>query len=163
MQTALPGIFNNVSVDGSKSVSLSFLDKNNKEVKIENSSTLFKFTIPRDTTIPLPTFSLLFSSNSSSNEANKTSSKEIPINLLTLNGFLIKNNNVSIHYHIKPNNKSLGYFTALKFGGNPCLSDSYQLFNISKIFCPEGKPFLIKLTIQRNFVNQTTQCFCVGK
>ena len=137
MQKALPGIFNDVSVDGSKSVSLSFLGENNNEIKIENSSTLFKFTIPRDTTIPLPEFNLLL--DSSSNNTNKTSSSATAINLLTLNGFFIKSNNVSIHYHIKPENKSLGYFAALQFGSNPYLSDSHQLFNLKNIFCPKGK------------------------
>ena len=56
---------------------------------------------------------------------------------MTLNGFITTKRNVSIHYHIKPNNKSLAYFTALKFRSNPYLNSTHFLFDLWNIFCPK--------------------------
>ena len=122
MQGALPS--NNVPISGSKSISLAFYDENNLEKEISESQNYFYFSIPRDNN-PLPSFEKLNTSN-----VNQS------FNLLTLNGFLINKNNVSIHYHIKPNNKQLGYFTTLKFGSNPHLNSTFVSFDMWNIFCP---------------------------
>jgi hypothetical protein len=57
-------------------------------------------------------------------------------NLLTLDGFIISTKNVSIHYQLKPTNLSVGYFVALKFGSDPYLNKTIQLFDMFQIFCP---------------------------
>jgi len=94
--------------------------------------------------MPMPEFATLvnhtFSNNpfKSSNNSNSTSK---PINLLLLNGFTISKRNVSIHYHIQPDDESLGYFAAFKFGGNPYLNKTYQRYDIWNIFCPWSKIF----------------------
>jgi hypothetical protein len=67
------------------------------------------------------------------------------LNLLQLNGFITPKNNVSIHYHIRPNSdnfESVGYFAALKFGGNPYLNNTYQSFDMWDIFCPQTGNYL---------------------
>ena len=108
----------------------------------------FHFTIPRDTSQPLPMFELMENTDSRY-IINETQNQAL--NLLKLNGFITPKNNVSIHYHIKPNNNndtnnnnnndsfnSVGYFAALKFGGNPYLNSTFQSFDMWNIFCPQG-------------------------
>jgi hypothetical protein len=73
-----------------------------------------------------------------------TTEKNSVLNLLKLDGFITSKNNVSIHYHIRPNTNNLkaaGYFAALKFGGNPYLNSTYQAFDMWDIFCPQTGNF----------------------
>ena len=131
MEKAFPGLNSNVSINGSKSIALSFYDENQNEKLVQNSAKPFIFSIPRDTSQPLPPF--IYFSNNSSNFSIKSFS-----NLLTLDGFMLNKQNVSIHYQINPNDNEIGYFVALKFGGNPFLNSSLQLFDMWNIFCPKG-------------------------
>jgi len=133
---------NAVNTKGSKSISLSFFGEDQSEQKISNSPQPFFFAIPRDTSVPTPDFVTLVNhtltrgrsfSSSSSNGSNSTSG---PINQLVLAGFAVAKNNVSIHYHIRPDDESLGYFAALKFGGNPYLNSTYRRWDMWKVFCP---------------------------
>lgn len=128
MQGSIPS--DKVPVYASKSISLSFYNEDKSELEITKSTDNFYFSIPRDTSINLPPFKQLKTTSSNVSSA---------LNILILNGFLINKNNVSIHYHIKPNNRKLGYFAAIKFGSNPYLNSTYKLFDLWKIFCPKGK------------------------
>ena len=58
--------------------------------------------------------------------------------MLTLDGFNVTKNNVSIFYHIKPSNKLLGYFVSLRFGAYPVLNITAKLYDVSSIFCPNN-------------------------
>jgi hypothetical protein len=126
---AVPDIQNNnnsVSIQNSKSIGLTFFDSNSTEQSISNLSDYFQFAIPRTNQIP---------SFKPFNTINKTIIDSR--NLLTLDGFIISTNNVSIHYQLKPTNYlTHGYFIALKFGSNPYLNKTIQLFDMFQIFCP---------------------------
>lgn len=146
MQRAVPGASSAVSTSGSKTIALGFYGDDQSEVPISNTPTPFYFTIPRDTSIPLPEFMPLSATINASvpkpvEDSNATTvvTKAGPVNLLLLNGFLIKKKNVSIHYHIEPTNELLGYFTALYFGGNPYLNSTFQRYHMWRIFCPWSK------------------------
>jgi hypothetical protein len=91
--------------------------------KISSFSDYFYFRIPRTNQITL--FKQL-------NTINLINSSY----LLTLDVFIIPNNNLSIHYQLKPTNLTIGYFIALKFGPNPYLKKTIQLFDMFQIFCP---------------------------
>ena len=121
MQKAFVSLTNNATVIGSKAVSLSFFNEDKTQLIYDSPSPFF-ITIPRDTSLLYPSFNR---SNS-----NKTDSD----NMFKLDGFFLPNKSVAIQYQIKPDNLSLGYFAALKFGGNPNLK-SVDLWNI---FCPES-------------------------
>jgi hypothetical protein len=124
---AVPDQNNSVSVSSSKTIGLSFFNSNSKEHSFSNLSDYFYFEIPRYNQIP--SFKQFFTSNYT------TSSR----NLLILDGFIISSRNVSIHYQLKPSATSLsiiGYFVALKFGSNPYLNSTIQLFDMFQIFCP---------------------------
>ena len=124
-QVALPDQNNSVSISNSKTIGLTFFNSNLLEQSISNTSDYFYFGIPRYNQIPL--FKQLIINNTN-----------ILKNLLALNGFIIPSKNVSIHYQIKPNNYSVGYFVALKFGSNPYLNKTKHIFDIFKIFCPSS-------------------------
>lgn len=128
MEKAFPGLSSDVTVDGSRSISLSFYDENQNEKSIQNSSQPFRISIPRNKNSP-PLFVNLINKNSNSTNT---------ANLLTLDGFMLSKQNVSIHYHINPNDNQIGYFVALKFGDNPYLSSTIQLFDMWNIFCPQS-------------------------
>lgn len=135
LQVAIPGANSDVSVSGSKSIALSFLAEDQSEQSISNSPNPFQFTIPRDTNEPLPEFTVLYDPDEAS--LNDTIKNVNPLsNLLKLSGFILPKNNVSIHYHIKPNNEKNGYFSALYFGGNPYLNKTFERFHMWKILCP---------------------------
>ena len=91
--------------------------------KISSFSDYFYFRIPRTNQITL--FKQL-------NTINLINSSY----LLTLDVFIIPNNNLSIHYQLKPTNLTIGYFIALKFGSNPYLNKTIQLFDMFQIVCP---------------------------
>lgn len=124
-QVAVPDQNNSVSISNSKPIGLTFFNSNSSEQSISNTSDYFYFGIPRYNQIPL--FKQLIINNTN-----------ILKNLLTLNGFIISSKNVSIHYQIKPNNYSVGYFVALKFGSNPYLNKTKNIFDIFQIFCPSS-------------------------
>ena len=140
MPVAIPGANNDVSVTGSKTIALSFFSEDQTEQSVSNSPEPFIFSIPRDVNMSLPSFEPLFNYNETRIkkllEVNITNRTHVPINLFLLNGFTISKKNVSIHYHIQPTDESLGYFAAIKFGGNPYLNSTYQRYDIWKIFCP---------------------------
>jgi hypothetical protein len=148
MQKAVPGSNSAVSVKGSKTIALGFYGEDQSEVPISNTPTPFYFTIPRDTTIPLPEFVPLLDTNitkpqiEQDTNVTEIATKKGPINLLLLNGFLVQKYNVSIHYHIEPTNELLGYFAAMYFGGNPYLNSTFQRYHMWRIFCPWGKIYL---------------------
>jgi hypothetical protein len=125
-QVALPDQNNSVSISNSKTIGLTFFNSNSLEQSISNTSDYFYFGITRYNQIPL--FKQLIINNTN-----------ILKNLLALNGFIIPSKNVSIHYQIKPNNYSVGYFVALKFGYNPYLNKTNKIFDIFQIFCPTSK------------------------
>ena len=127
MQKALKSLTDNATVSGSKAVSLSFFNENKTVQSISNSSSLFFITIPRDKSSIYPSFIR-------NNNSNITDSRS----LLKLDGFILPNENVAIQYQIKPDNLSLGYFVALKFGGYPSLKRTLKSFDLSNIFCPKG-------------------------
>ena len=139
---AVPGANNAVSTAGSKSISLSFFGEDQTKSSVSNSPKPFQFAIPRDTSMPLPEFNTLFNYNSSKvldsmqSTNNSNSTRRGPINLLLLDGFSTSKNNVSIHAHIQPTDETVGYFAALKFGGNPYMNRTYKRFDVWKIFCP---------------------------
>lgn len=147
MDKALPGVLNNVSVDGSKLLSLSYYKEGtNSELNVNNLTSLFKFLIPREKNQILPVFVKLdIEKNKPINNSNSTNDNTNIKNSLLLNGFILTRTNMSIHYHINPSNKSLGYFSALKFGGNPYLNNSNRIFDLSRIFCPQGNLFFNKI------------------
>lgn len=124
MSAALPDQNRSVSVFGSQLISIKFYDSNQIEQSISNTSEPFYFNIPRNNS-ELPIFKILPISTRNSK-------------LLIVDGFIISNSNVSIHYHIKPDNSSLAYFVALKFGSYPVLNKTSQIADIWKIFCPKG-------------------------
>lgn len=145
MPVAVPGANSDVAVAGSKSIAMSFFSEDQSEQGISNSPTPFEFAIPRDTSLPLPPFETLYNYNQTRikvsvpvNSSNQTQSKK-PVNLLMLNGFTVAKKNVSIHYHIQPNDENLGYFAAMKFGGNPYLNHTFQSYDMWNVFCPRGK------------------------
>jgi len=137
MSAALPDQNKSVSVFGSQLVSIKFYDSNQIERSISNSSEPFYFTIPRNNS-ELPIFKILPISARNSN-------------LLIVDGFVISNSNVSIHYHIKPDNLSLAYFVALKFGSYPVLNKTSQIADIWKIFCPKGTLNYFHIIFLKNF------------
>jgi len=143
MQKAVPGANSAVSVKGSKTIALGFYGEDQAEQPISQSPTPFYFTIPRDTTIPLPEFNTIpgtyrsnTTSNYSTNSTTTVKKPSGPVNLLVLDGFTIKKKNVSIHVHIEPTNELLGYFAALYFGGNPYLNKTFQRYDMWRVFCP---------------------------
>lgn len=141
MPVAIPGANSDVSVKGSKSIALSFFSEDQSEQGISNAPEPFVFAIPRDTSMPLPLFERLIDVNQtrfklSKPASNFTNTTRGPVNLLKLNGFSVTKKNVSIHYHIQPSDESLGYFAALKFGGNPYLNSTFRRWDVWKIFCP---------------------------
>jgi len=155
MPAAVPSLSNAVSLKGSKSLSLSLIGDDQAPKSVSNSPSPFLFTIPRDTTLPLPQFDILestdqeFINNNNNNSRSSSSSKTLrtKANILELNGFLIPKNNVSIHYHIRPNCpnesvESIGYFAALKLGDNAHLNSTYQSFDLWNVFCPHGNYIL---------------------
>jgi hypothetical protein len=146
MEKAFPGLNSNVTVDGSKSIALSFFDENQNEKLVQNSDKPFIFSIPRDTSQPLPPFIYLL--NNSSNTSIKSFS-----NLLALDGFMLNKQNVSIHYQISPNDNKIGYFFALKFGGNPYLNSDLQVFDMWSIFCPKGMKYFDFFSIYLLLIN----------
>lgn len=149
MPVAIPGANSDVSVTGSKSIALSFFGEDQSEQGVSNSPEPFFFSIPRDTNLSLPSFEPLYNYNETKikkiQEGNNTNRTHGPINLFLLNGFTISKRNVSIHYHIQPADESLGYFAAIKFGGNPYLNSTYQRFDMWKIFCP-WRNFILSIT-----------------
>ena len=143
MQKAVPGANSAVSVKGSKTIALGFYGEDQTEQSISQAPTPFYFSIPRDTTIPLPEFYTLIdtihlnSSNTDSTNTTQTTKKVSgPVNLLALNGFKTSKYNVSIHVHVEPSNELLGYFAALYFGGNPYLNKTFQRYDLWRVFCP---------------------------
>jgi hypothetical protein len=125
-QVALPFVQNgSISIADSKTIGLTFFNSNSSEQPVSNTSDYFHFKIPRTNQIPL--FKQLNTHNS------EMSSRK---NLLTLDGFMISTKNVSIHYQLKPTNLLVGYFVALRFGSNPYLNRTIQLFDMFQIFCP---------------------------
>jgi hypothetical protein len=149
MSAALPDQNRSVSVFGSQLISIKFYDSNLIEQSISNTSEPFYFNIPRNNS-ELPIFKILPISTRNSN-------------LLIVNGFIISNSNVSIHYHIKPDNSSLAYFVALKFGSYPVLNKTSQIADIWKIFCPKGTLnyfiLLYFLKILKNFLRPKKRRF----
>jgi len=136
MSKAFPGSNKSqVSVSGSKSMGLSFFNENGEKLIIENAIQPFLISIPMLTS--LPKFLVLNKTNSSNSMVSE--------NLLTLDGFILNRNNVSIHYQIKPTNNQTGYFAALKFGENPYLSGIKQQFDLWNIFCPQSSKFIINI------------------
>ena len=143
MSAAIPSLSNAVSLNGSKSLSLSLIGDDQAPKSVRNSPSPFYFTIPRDTSQPLPKFVILESTNQEYNSTNHTIDPKVAgtSNILELDGFLIPKNNVSIHYHIRPNSQnfeSAGYFVALKFGDNVYLNSTYESFDLWNVFCPHG-------------------------
>jgi hypothetical protein len=123
-KVSAPAFENNlVSITNSKTIGLTFFNSNSSEQKISNLSDYFYFGIPRTNQIPL------FKQFNTSKPINSS-------NLLTLDGFMISNNNVSIHYQLKPTNMTIGYLIALKFGSNPYLNKTIKSFDMFQIFCP---------------------------
>ena len=123
----IPSIQNDsISTSDSKTISLTFFNSNSTEQSITNLSDYFYFGIPR--TNKIPSFKQLIYTNNTNDSRN----------LLTLDGFIIPNNNVSIHYQLKPtnNNLTIGYFISLKFGSNPYLNKTIKSFDMFQIFCP---------------------------
>ncbi len=118
-------VFSNQVLRISKTIGLTFFNSNSYEQPVSNTSDYFHFKIPRTNQIPL--FKQLNTNNS------EMSSRK---NLLTLDGFMISTKNVSIHYQLKPTNLLVGYFVALRFGSNPYLNRTIQLFDMFQIFCP---------------------------
>ncbi len=117
-QISVPAIQNNnsVSITNSKTIGLTFFNSNSTEQPISNLSDYFYFAIPRKNQIPL------FKQFNASNKTIDSS------NLLALDGFIIPNNNVSIHYQLKPtNNLKIGYLIALKFGSYPYLNKTIHV------------------------------------
>ena len=155
MPTAIPGQNNAVSTHGSKMLGLGLIGDDQTPQSVTNSPNPFYFAIPRDTSQPRPQFDLLEITDhqESSNYTISASTANIndkALNMLKLNGFITPKNNVSIHYHVRPNSEnfeSVGYFAAIKFGGNTYLNSSYQSFDIWKIFCPQSMTLPIKLLI----------------
>jgi hypothetical protein len=153
MQKAVPGSNNAVSTKGSKTIALGFSGSDQSPISISGASKPFYFSIPLTAT--LPDFVPIYNPNTTAQllkiqmESNTTSTKpKGPINLLLLNGFSVTKKNVSIHYYIEPTDETLGYFAAMKFGGNPYLNSTYQRYDVWKIFCPWGiKLMLIKMSI----------------
>ena len=153
MPAAIPSLSNTVSLNGSKSLSLSLIGDDLAPKSVSGSPSPFYFTISRDTTLPLPQFDILESTDQEYiNNNNSSNAMHTKANILELNGFLIPKNNVSIHYHIRPDCqnesvesvKSVGYFAALKFGDNAHLNSTYQSFDVWNVFCPHGN-FVLKL------------------
>jgi len=124
---------------------LSFHDDNQREAAVNNAPTPFVFSIPRDTSIPLPSFEVFYdiklASLSLGNNSNSTKDKSI--NLLILNGISVTKKNVSIHYQIKPYDETAGFFVAMKFGGNPYLNSTYQKYDLWQILCPWSNNYLL--------------------
>ncbi len=117
-QVTLPFVQNDsISIADSKTIGLTFFNSNSSEQPVSNTSDYFHFKIPRTNQIPL--FKQLNTNNS------EMSSRK---NLLTLDGFMISTKNVSIHYQLKPTNLLVGYFVAFRFGSNPYLNRTIQLF-----------------------------------
>ena len=146
MPIAIPDSNSEVSVTGSQSLSLSFHDQNQNEAGVNNAPSPFVFSIPRDTSIPLPPFEVFYDINIaslyvSSNTSNSTKDKSI--NLLVLNGISVTKKNVSIHYQIKPYDETAGFFAAMTFGGNPYLNSTYQRYDLWQILCPWSNNYLI--------------------
>lgn len=149
MQKAVPGASNDVSITGSKTIALGFFGEDQSEASIANSPTPFQFTIPRDTSIPLPEFTPLYDANATriSEKLNLTKVNKGPVNLLLLSGFMVSKKNVSIHYHIEPYDESAGYFAALYFGGNPYLNKTFQRYHMWRVFCPWSKFIILILLL----------------
>ncbi len=122
---------------------MSFYSEDQSKANVTQAPKPFEFAIPRDTSLPLPEFTTLFNYNltkaslqSMQSNNNSNSTKSGPINLLLLDGFSTTKKNVSIHVHVQPTDETVGYFAALKFGGNPYLNRTYKRFDLWKIFCP---------------------------
>lgn len=124
MSTAYPGInANDIILNGSKTLALTLYNDLKTEISISNASSPFQFTIPVDQDLTS------FTQNSLKQNSN---------NVLTLDGFNVTKNNVSIFYHIKPSNKLLGYFVSLRFGAYTVLNSTAKLYDVSSIFCPNN-------------------------
>lgn len=112
----------------SKSIGLSFYDDDKIEIPIRNKKEdgNFEFWIERDTSL-IKNFDFVFV-----NTKNYYSS--LVSNQVFSMKFELKDNDVSVHFHIRPENVSVSYLILLKYANET----NVKKFDLWKIFCPKG-------------------------
>jgi hypothetical protein len=118
----------------STSVSLSLIDKYGNDILINASiEEPIEFIIPRDPNTIGSTINWEYVSTS--NGTNRS------FNLHSVN--LVRNNklDVSVHFEIRPINKSAAYWFIYKFDGGPQINSSMNLIDGWTLFCPPSKSF----------------------
>jgi hypothetical protein len=115
-----------INIGSSGLISLSFFDKNNKEISVEQAPEPINITVNRNLDQNYPEFQLV-------NTSNLTSMfNYVPT------GFRLRGSNVSLHIHIKPENLSSAYLAMLKFGQLPSYNLTYHNADLWEILCPTG-------------------------
>ena len=132
--SAISGInSNNETNTGlSRTMAISLFDSEKNQITISNSSKKLDIWIPRETLMMHTTFLYV----------NATSYSLKQNNNLLPNNFNISSENSSVHFQIKPENSSIGYFLVISFDSTPILNKTYKNFNYSMLFCPNGNKFL---------------------
>ena len=120
---------NQTNIGSSKSIDYSLYDASNAEISVANQRTPIEFWIPKDTSVPIQPYSLIYAVNASSQ--NQTDSQGF-----MLNGFNLTGTNVSIHIQLKPVDTltPVAYMVLLKFGANPVFNTNY--YDLMNVFCP---------------------------
>ena len=119
---------NNVHIGMSSSISLSFYDSNNAEIKIANTKSLIDIIIPRDKN--LPTYSYEYVNATGIGLASGAYFLPLAFNVTTTNA--------SIHIELKPSNSKTGYLIILKLGYTPIVNFTHSDYDYFKILCPNS-------------------------
>ncbi|CAF1016276.1 unnamed protein product [Rotaria sordida] len=115
----------------STAISLSLLDISGKEVSIHASDKQpIEFFIPRDPNFILPKRIL-------QNVTSKSNEELFYLTVIHTNEFITNNNlTMSVHFEIRPLDRSLGYIFIYKFDGTPYLNSSKKNIDGWSLFCP---------------------------
>ena len=118
----------------SNTVSLSLLDKDGNEVRMNASvDEPIMFFIPRDSSLILPVMEL-------QNVTLKNTEQAFHLNVISLSQFVINSNlTVSLHFEIRPSEKDLSYLFIYKFDGTPQLNSLKNDIDDWYLFCPKSK------------------------
>ena len=141
---------NETNIKLSKSINFALFDENTKEIEVKDQSKPLTFWIAKDTSVPIEGYKYINAINATQNDTIALSNGDGKlIDGFLVNGFNLSASNASIHIQIKPENKSIGYLTLVKFGDNPSLKFTHKKYNdLLNFHCPSD---LIKEDANNSF------------
>jgi hypothetical protein len=118
----------------STSISLSLLDRNGNEVSISTGvNDSIEFFIPRDPNLRVPRMFL-------QNVTSMSGDQPFNLHFVNMAQFLTNNNvTVSLHFEIRPLNRSIGYLFIYKFDSSPQLNSSINRTDGWSLLCPSSE------------------------